>query len=390
MTEKLYYKDSFQSFFEAVVEEIGMIDGRLAVVLNGTAFFPMGGGQECDTGFIGSTAVCETLEKDGIIYHFIEGEPTFSVGDTVACRIDFEQRFARMQAHSGEHIVSGIAHTLFGAENVGFHMEGLLMTVDFDVVLSKEDIAVLEKKANECVYADVKINTGIYSPAELADVDYRSKKDFDSDIRIVEIEGVDKCACCAPHVTRTGMIGIIKILSCVSHRGGVRLTLICGQEAYRDYADCFARNLRISSLLAAKHEETDIAVEGLLAQIKELKTAVVEQKKRLCAYIAASQPAADGNAVVFTEDCDVDELCEISLAVTEKCGGVSVACSGDDTNGYTYVITLKNGVMNQYAKQINAALNGRGGGRDEMIRGFFRASKKEISDYFEEFEVAPV
>ena len=387
MTEKLYERDGHLASFEAVVQQIVNMDGKTAVVLDRTAFFPTGGGQTCDTGGINGVRVCRTEESDGIVYHYIEGAPSFAVGDTVTGKIDYEQRFARMQAHSGEHIVSGVAHNLFGTENVGFHMDGLLMTVDLDLPLTDEDIARIEERANEVVYADVPVHAETYSGDALSAIEYRSKKEFTGDVRIVTIEGVDRCACCAPHVSHTGEIGLIKILSRISHRGGVRITLIAGREVYRDYCDKYRQTLRIAALLAAKHSEADFAVEALIAQNRELKNAVYAQKKRYCAAVVAQQKSQSGNAVVFADGCDMDELCEISLGMLEKCSGVSVACAGSDENGYTYVATCRGVVMNRYAKQINAALNGRGGGRDEMIRGSFHATKEEISRFFETFEV---
>lgn len=387
MTEKLYERDGRLSTFEAVVRQITVTDGKTAVVLDRTAFFPTGGGQACDTGRINGVRVTAAEEIDGIVYHYIKGEPDFAVGDTVTGRIDYEIRFARMQAHSGEHIVSGVAHNLFGAENVGFHMDGLLMTVDFDLPLTDSDMARIEEKANDVVYADVPVHAERYSGAALAAIEYRSKKEFEGDVRIVTVEGVDRCACCAPHVAHTGEIGLIKILSRISHRGGVRITMIAGKEAYRDYCGKYRQTLCIAGLLAAKHGETDLAVEALIAQNKELKNAVYAQKKRYCAAVVARQEPCPGNAVVFADGCDTDELCEISLGMLEKCGGASVACAGNDADGYAYAITCRGVVMNQYAKQINGALNGRGGGRDEMIRGSFRASEEEISRFFETFEV---
>lgn len=387
MTKKLYYENSHLAFFDSFVEQIVTRNGSYAVVLSATAFFPTGGGQPSDTGRVGSVDIVGTEEEDGVIYHYCKNEPSFSAGDMVHCEIDYRQRFARMQAHSGEHIVSGVAHNCFGTENVGFHMDGLLMTVDFDKPLSRGQIRQVEEMANRVVYDDVPVRADIYSSEEAAGQRYRSKKEFAGDVRIVTIEGVDRCACCAPHVTRTGEIGLIKILSCVSHRGGVRLTMICGEEAYRDYVSKYDQTLRIAALLAAKHDETDAAVESLIAQNKELRFAVNEQKKRLCSYIVAITPAAQGNAVVFADGCEADELCEISIQMQDKCGGVSVACSGNDEEGYSYTVSCAGMDLGRWARQINGALNGRGGGRGELIRGRFQATKAEIQSYFDTFEV---
>lgn len=390
MTEKLYYNDSHLAAFESTVENILQREGRYAVVLASTAFFPTGGGQPCDVGRIGDASVVQVEEEDGIIWHYCASAPGVSVGDTVSCEIDYSLRFARMQAHSGEHIVSGAAHGLFGAQNVGFHMDGLLMTVDFDLPLTKEQIDRIEARANEFVYADVPVEAHIYTKEEAAGIDYRSKKEFAGDVRIVTIGDMDRCACCAPHVTRTGEIGLIKILSCVSHRGGVRITLICGREAYGDYCSKYRQTLRIASLLAAKHDETDQAVEALIEQNKALKNAVFEQKRRLCAYIVSRMEPTEGNAVLFAPGCDMDELGEIAAGMAEKCCGVCVACAGTDETGYSYAALCRGEEMSRYAKTINAALNGRGGGRGEMIRGSFRAARADIEQYFRIFEVTEI
>ncbi len=171
MTEKLYYRDSHLAAFESTVEEIVQREGRYAVVLVATAFFPTGGGQPCDVGRLGDTAVVQVEEEDGIVYHYCDGKPGFSVGDVVTGQIDFSLRFARMQAHSGEHIVSGAAHGMFGAENVGFHMDGLLMTVDFDIPLTKEQIDRIEARANEVIYADVPVEAHVYTQEEAAGIE---------------------------------------------------------------------------------------------------------------------------------------------------------------------------------------------------------------------------
>lgn len=386
-TEKLYETDGHLFAFRSVVTEITELGGKPAVALAQTAFFPTGGGQACDTGTLGGVRVLQTEELDGVVYHVVDEAPAFSVGDTVAGEIDAATRFARMQAHSGEHIVSGVAHNLYGVENVGFHMDGLLMTVDFDRPLTKEQISRIEQAANEAVYADVAVTARTYTKEEAAAIEYRSKKEFEGDVRIVTVEGVDRCACCAPHVSRTGEIGLIKILSCISHRGGVRITLICGAEAYADYCDKYRQTLRIAALTASRHSETDQAVEALIAQNKELKNEIFAQKKRLCAFIASHAPASDGNLVVFAEGCDAEELCEIALLVSEKAAGAAVACSGNDDDGYTYAVYCRGAAMNRHAKAINTALNGRGGGRDELIRGSFRASRSDIETFFRTFEV---
>lgn len=387
MTEKLYYISSAIYTFESPVVSVTVRDGRMAVVLERTAFFPTGGGQPYDEGTLNGFPVDEVLEEDGEIFHYFRKPVPLAEGETVCGVIDRELRIARMQAHSGEHIVSGTAHTLYGVENVGFHMDGLLMTVDFDKPLTKEDIDRIEWEANRRIYEDLPIHAEIFSPEEAGNIEYRSKKEFESDIRIVTIEGVDRCACCAPHVSRTGEVGLIKILSCISHRGGVRITLICGSEALADYRVKYDNTLRTAALMAVKHNEIFEGVQMLYSQINELKSALAAEREKFCAAVVDSRENTEGNSVVFGEELSLEEMRSISLGMLGKCGGMSVVCSGNDGKGYSYVITRRNTVMNRYAKEINAALAGRGGGRDEMIQGSFKAARTDIENFFKDYTV---
>lgn len=384
MTEKLYYIDSHLDKFSALVKDICVINNRCAVVLDKTAFFPEGGGQLADVGFIEGTNIYDVKEKDGEIYHFFSGEADFKIGDTVNARIDFSLRFARMQAHSGEHIVSGLAHKLFNAENVGFHMDGLLMTVDFDKVLTAENIAQLEAMANERVYKNLSVYT---QTATDNSIDYRSKKDFDGEVRVVVIEDTDRCACCAPHVKKTGEIGLIKILSCVSHRGGVRITLICGGAAYENYCNMYSQILKISALLAAKHNEASIAVEKLLTQNTELKSKITLQRHKKNCIIADSVRESVKNIALQCLDSDMEDLREIALLIREKAEGVAIAYCGSDENGYIYALTGRENKLKKLIPLLNSSLHGRGGGNDEMLQGNLCCKASDIVSFFLDLEV---
>lgn len=133
-----------------------------------------------------------------------------------------------MQEHSGEHIVSGIVHRLHGYDNVGFHLGSENTTLDFNGELSEEQLQEVERLANEAVFADLPVQISYPSKEELKTLDYRSKIEIEGQVRLVEIPGVDICACCAPHVTHTGEIGIIKFIACDRHRGGCRVTMLAG------------------------------------------------------------------------------------------------------------------------------------------------------------------
>ena len=228
MTEKLFYLDSHLFEFEAEVLSCRAAKHGWELVLDRTAFFPEGGGQPYDTGAIGPARVLEVHEREGEIRHLCDRE---LAPGKYACAVDAEKRLRRMQNHSGEHVFSGLTHKRYGAENVGFHMAADCMTIDFSGELSEEQLRQVERAANEVVRRDLPIRTWFPEPQALAAMDYRSKLELTEDVRIVEIEGVDRCACCAPHVSRTGEVGLVKILDAERHRGGMRLSVVCGLDA---------------------------------------------------------------------------------------------------------------------------------------------------------------
>lgn len=386
MTEKLYYKNSHLYEFNAVVTDIVAEKDNSLIVLDKTAFFPEGGGQPCDVGTINGTDVLYVYEKDDCIFHQIKGKADFNVGDSVNCKLNKELRFARMQAHSGEHIVSGIAHSLFGVDNVGFHMDDLIMSVDFNKPLSKEDIELIENEANNCVYRNLKVNARIYEKNELDNLSFRSKLDFPGPARIVEIVGVDMCACCAPHVDLTGEIGIIKILGSVSHRGGVRITMICGIAALKDYQSKHKQTLNIAAALCAKHNETDIAVDRIIDNNRELKYKINNEKMRYLKYIAAGISSKPVICELF-DDLSMDELRELANLLKESSDYAVILLSGSDDIGYSYCILSEKLDLTSFVKDFNKSLNGTGGGKGSIVQGKVKTDKYSVKKYIDELKV---
>lgn len=373
MTEKLYYIDSLMHEFTATV--ISCEEGKSCwyVCLDRTAFFPEGGGQYADSGYIGDVRITDVQEKDGRILHYAEAP--LKVGESFFCRIDCEQRLRRMQAHSGEHIVSGITHNLYGLDNVGFHMgDDGIMTIDFSGELEEEQLALIEKKANEAVRANLPILCTFPDSEALSAMDYRSKLELTENVRIVEIEDIDRCACCAPHMKYTGQIGLIKLIEHTRHRGGVRVTLACGMDAL-DYVNQIQSGaFAVSRLLSAKRHEIDKAVERILAEQLRAKERIGELSMALAREKAEKIAATEGNICVFDSVLDEVALRELVNMLTEKCGGFAAAFSGDDESGYRYIIGSKHVDLRAASKKINAAIGGRGGGSVEMIQG--RAGEK--------------
>ena len=376
MTEKLYYTDSHIHEFSARVLSCEKAKKGFAVVLDKTAFFPEGGGQPADTGLIGPAAVRDVQEQNGEILHYTD--QALTPGQEYACALDWEQRLCRMQNHSGEHIVSGITHKLYGFDNVGFHMGAECMTIDFSGELSWEQLTEIETLANQAVRDDLPVKTCFPGPEALSQMEYRSKLELTRDVRIVEIPGTDRCACCAPHVKRTGEIGLIKLLSAERHRGGVRIELVCGMDALRECRLMQEHVTAVSGLLSAKRAKSAAAVERMLAEQARLKERVAELSMALARLKAERFGYTEGNICVFDKVLDEVARRERVNLLMEKCGGMAGAFSGSDETGYMYIIGSKNIDLRSHSREINAAINGKGGGTAEMIRGRASTSAENI------------
>ena len=300
------------------------------------------------------------------------------MGAHLPCRVEREKRLVRMQNHSGEHIVSGLAHRLFGCENVGFHMGEDCMTIDFDRELSWQQLMEVETLANEAVRENLPVLCSFPEGEALEKLEYRSKLDLTENVRIVEIPGIDRCACCAPHVERTGEIGLIKILDAERHRGGVRLSLCCGMLALRDYRVKQENIAAISQALSAKRHETAGAVSRLLSEQQRSKERIAALSMELARLKAERCPVTEGNLCVFDNVLDEVALRELVNLLMEKCGGIAAAFSGSDETGYRYIMGSRRVDLRRCAKEINRLIDGRGGGKPQMIQGSATADAERI------------
>ena len=378
MTEKLYYKDSHRFTFDAVVIDCREEKKGYSVVLDRTAFFPEGGGQLADTGTLGGVRVTDVHEKGGDIRHYTDAPLT--IGETVHGELDREQRLRRMQNHSGEHILSGLVHNAYGYDNVGFHMGAECMIIDFSGELTWEQLMELETKANEVVRQNLPLHIWFPNEAELHALEYRSKLELTENVRIVEIPGVDRCACCAPHVERTGEVGVVKILDSQRHRGGQRVSVICGLDALEDYRARQESVTDISRALSAKRGEVTQAVQRVLHEQQSMKERCDALSLALIGYMADAEGERDGNIVLFSDVLGEIAQRELVNLLMPKAGGFAAVFTGSDKDGWRYVIGSLRADLRTGARTINAAINGRGGGTPQMIQGSAAAPRAKIED----------
>ena len=392
-TRTLYYEEPYRTEFDADVLCCVPEDGRYAVTMDQSAFYPEGGGQPADTGILRILnsadqttfedtviPVLDVQEKDNSIVHYTD-RPV-PAGSRVRGTIDWDRRFCMMQEHSGEHILSGLLHRKFGFENVGFHM-GEEIRMDFSGECSWEELMEIEKAANEIIFRDLPIRVFCPSEEELARIDYRSKKELTGTVRLVEIPEADMCACCGTHVLRTGEIGAVKVLSMIRYKGGMRLMMHAGRKAMEDYRIKTDLNREICEMLSAKPYESAAAVRRILDADSRKNLRIAELQKELFQYKAETFP--DGQKLLIDTEpeaspVEIRRFCDLLLK-KKKGETVCVLAGHTDESGteaFSYCIGSVSYDCRAAAKELNADLDGRGGGSPQMIQGSFHASENSI------------
>ena len=384
MTKKLF-DDGMLFSFSAVVTDCKETKNGFEVTLDRSAFFPEGGGQAGDVGTLGGVKVIDTYEKNGEVIHLCKS--ALEVGTEVRGEINENIRIRRMQNHSGEHLLMGFIHQKLGYENVGFHMGSDEVLLDLNGVISTEDIRECEQKANEAIARNVPINISYPDSEELASLSYRSKLEMTENVRIVTIEGIDNCACCAPHMPSTGGIGIVKVISHEINRGGTRLHILCGLDALDLIRQRMESNAAISHLLSAKPEKTADAVEKLLNENISLKRQITENERRAAEEIISElKNDSRKSFCIFTKGLSRNTMREIANRAVKLTDG-AVAVFSEEQDGFGYIIASEKLPLRTIAKDINSVLHGKGGGSDLMIQGSLNAERGAIEKYFSELDL---
>lgn len=380
-TIELFNEDAHAVAFTAqllsVSEEAG---GLCGLVLDRTAFFPEQGGQDADKGTLTILGKAYPVQNvtvaDGVITHFVKAvaaEAGFTEGLSVEGLVDWNRRFDYMQQHTGEHILSGIAHSLYKCNNVGFHLSEREVTFDLDIALSLEDVRKIELLANEAVYKNIPVSITYPAPEALKSLDYRSKLEITENVRIVTIDGYDCCACCAPHVDTTGQIGMIKVVSVMSHRGGVRITILCGKRALMDYTAAADVVSDAMARLSASREKIGTAIDKLKEDVtKERDARLVTQQHLIDSQLLKVDPNAENVTLVYPA---LDNLAmrETVNGLVEKHSGYCAVYAGNEEKGYSFIIGSKEQDCNALAGLLRSEQGAKCGGSATMIQGSMKS-----------------
>ena len=388
-TQKYYEADAYRREADAVIlaaEPDGRGGGKLA--LDGTVFYPEGGGQPADHGTLtlpdgARLIVTDVHEQGGVIWHRVDALPdTAAPGTAVTGRIDWAWRFDKMQQHTGEHILSGILHQMFGAENVGFHIGSDAVRMDTSVPISAEGLREAELAANRIVWQNVPVLITYPTREELARMTYRSKKEIEGQVRIVTIPGADVCACCGTHTAATGAVGQIKILAAENYKGGIRLSIVCGERALLAARAMRQRQADIGALLSAKPSETAHAVHRVYDEYTALKFAHFGLCSELFDALAA-QVAPGADAIRIVPGLDPDGLHRLAARLSEATTGLCAALTANE-KGTGYCLAQAGGDVRALTKALNTALNGRGGGKPGICQGSCAAAPEQVETFLKE------
>ena len=391
-TEKYYETDAYrrEAAGRIIAAEPDAKTGGGRIALDGTVFYPEGGGQPADRGTLtladGTVLdVTDVHEQGGVIWHSVASLPGAAVpGAEVRQALDWDWRFDKMQQHTGEHILSGILHSMFGAENVGFHIGADAVRMDTSVPISAEGLRAAELAANRIVWQNVPVIITYPTREELAALAYRSKKEIEGQVRIVTIPGADVCACCGTHTAFTGAVGQIKILSAENYKGGVRLSIVCGQRALEAAQAMRQRQADIGALLSAKASETAHAVHRVYDEYTALKFAHFGLCSQLFDALAA-QVTPGEDAVRIVPGLDPDGLHRLAVRLTEATTGLCAALTPNE-KGTGYCLARAEGDVRPLTKALNAALNGRGGGKPGICQGSCAASPEQVEEFLKNRE----
>ena len=395
-TLELYYLHPYKTEFKADIVEIKACEGKnntYEIILNQTLFFPEAGGQSCDKGevLIGDiTTVVENvqIDKEGVITHFIHSPSPLDISNldnlAVSGTIDWEHRFSNMQQHSGEHIFSGIVHEKYGYDNVGFHLSDNSVTMDYNGYLTPDETYEIETLVNKVIADNVDVTCSFPEDTELENIDYRCKAELSGDVRIVEIKGVDICACCCPHVAKTGEVGLLKVISSIKYKGGTRLSILCGFRALKYFSSLQADMNELRTLLSSELSEVVNNVTTIKNERDELRIKLREANK--AKLIIEIDNLSDSNkALIFVDEIDAKSQREALNYLIERRDNYCGILVGDDKKGYSYLIGSNSLDSTLIGERLKESFGAKGGGKKEMIQGFVEAKACDIKALLDSF-----
>jgi len=388
VTERLYYTDPYLAEFDAQVVRMERHDGRPAVVLDRTAFYPTSGGQPFDTGRLGDTPVIDVVDRDdGVILHVVDCD---IIAGPVRGTIDWGRRFEHMQQHTGQHVLSAAFDRLANARTDSFHLGTASSTIDLNRTVSSAEIVRVEDEANRVVWEDREVTIRFAGADEAARLPLRKEPLRTGTLRIIEVQDFDVSACGGTHVASTGAIGSILVRSTEKFRGGTRVEFLCGVRALRGYREFRAAVDGSIRLLSVLPSELPAGIERLQGELKDTKGTIRHLQITLATfeglYIADRAESLGSIRAVVTclGGWDQNGLKSVATAITSRRPGYVVALFSA-SSPFSAVIARASDVTIDCAallKQLIERFGGKGGGRPDLAQGGgLQGSPDELTEF---------
>ena len=386
MTEKLFESDSFLYFTKGRVVSCEKCENGFEIILDRTVFFPEGGGQPSDIGKISSVNVLKTYYKNEEIVHLCNA--ALKVGSEVDETVDAEHRFDNIQQHTGEHMLSYAFWHLFGAVNVGFHMNSEVATIDLDRQVTHEQVIKAEQFANRQIYENLPIKVYYTTLSQLKNKKVRKISDKGGEIpRVVEIEGGDICTCCGTHANFTGTVGIIKIIKSEKMRSGTRLEFLCGTRALKYFERQTETAHAVVEELSTDFGNAPDRIKEFKSRISDLNVNLKRKTEILSEYRAKEilNSAENGFALALEENINPKEARFLLNRLIKKCKAATVIFIDNSRVNYICACSEQGKYDCKFLCEIlNGLFSGKGGGSNTFSQGGgnFASDWKERAEIF--------
>ncbi|THE09067.1 alanyl-tRNA editing protein [Bacillus timonensis] len=372
MTKKLYYENPYLTNWTTEVTNMITKDDHCFITLKETAFYPEGGGQPSDTGLIDNIKVMDVFQEAGEVYHKLPHPPENKVVD---CQIDWELRYDHMQQHTGQHLLSAICIEEYDAHTSSFHLGKDTVSIDLSVPeFSDEQLLHIENKVNKAIYENQQIKTYFVTKEQAGALPLRKMPDVEgNEMRIVEIEGYDTSACAGTHVSRTGELGLMKLLKTEKSKGNTRVYFIYGGRTLKDYQATHSVLTTLSNQYSTNREGLIEKISKIETENKQYQREIEELKGKINQFLA-QELIQTHNEPIITQNFEDKSLKEIQ-GIAKQINESSNQCVIFTTTLENKLLISHNGSIpvqcGQLFKQELKNYHGKGGGNNSTAQAAF-------------------
>jgi len=376
MSKKLYENDPYKKSFKAKVISVSNNNGKFYVKLDKTYFYPEGGGQPSDKGFIDDIKVIDVFKQDEEIIHVLD--QNISEGKTVKCKINWKRRYDLMQQHTGQHLLSAVLKNDYDLNTVGFTLSEESLRIDLDKKISKQKINEVEDKVNTLIQKGIDIEIDFPDEKELKSLSLRKDPTVSENIRIIKIKGIDNSPCGGTHLKNTSELGLLKINDISNYKGGLRIDFVCGNRALDDYNKKNNTILKLKDILSTPEDTIINEVINLMDRLDDYKNIANELNEKLLKYIAKdliNEATKIGNIKVITNiynNFSYSNVQYLSDIICENNNNIVIFGQHDNSSA-RLLLAKSNNIdklqMNEIINEPLQLINGSGGGTIDKAQG---------------------